>query len=150
MIAEAESDVPASGYDTSSFFIKPLDSGGNLVPSTGGVNSPTAKITGYLLGDGIPPDNIQAMAGISFPSSPSVGQFVLRTDYLPNRLFQWNGAAWVKIEDVQRTDLTQGPNNKTLLSTFLNNTDSFTNGQGQTIVSKQSLSDALRPRPDNL
>ena len=54
---------------------------------------------GYLLEDGIPPNGAALTAGISFPDSPVPGQFCLRKDYFPNRLFRYDGRAWRKVED---------------------------------------------------
>jgi hypothetical protein len=79
---------------------------------------------------------------------PKVGDYALRTDYLPNRLFRWNGARWVKIEDNVRTTLTPGPSNQTQRSGFVNNTDTYRNNTGNVTV-RQSLSQALRPKADN-
>ena len=57
---------------------------------------------GYLTGDGIPPNGAPFTAGIAFPVNPQSGQYCLRTDYLPNRLFRYTGARWAKMEDVVR------------------------------------------------
>jgi hypothetical protein len=62
-------------------------------------------------------------AGISFPSMPGVGDYYLRLDYVPNRLFRYDGKRWVKIEDAVRTNLTPGATNQTQRSGFINNTD---------------------------
>jgi len=61
---------------------------------------------GYIIGDGIPPNGAAFSAGIAFPMSPISGQYCLRTDYLPNRLFQYNGKRWVKIEDDVRMTMS--------------------------------------------
>jgi hypothetical protein len=85
---------------------------------------------------------------------PQTGDFCLRTDYVPNRLFRWSGTRWVKIEDVQRTGLTRGMNNyQTQGGTFVNNTNTYTtydiSGNAVVKSEKQSLSQALRPKADN-
>ena len=54
---------------------------------------------GYLTSDGIPPNGLPFTAGIAFPLNPQTGQYCLRTDYLPNRLFRFTGARWAKMED---------------------------------------------------
>ena len=87
--------------------------------------------------------------GISFPTQPKLGDYFLRTDYLPNRVFRFDGARWVAINDVQRTSLTQGAQNQTLLGTFLNDTNTFVNNDGATVNERQSLSTALTPKADN-
>ncbi len=54
---------------------------------------------GYITQDGIPQNGAPFTAGIAFPVTAIEGQFCLRTDYLPNRLFRYNGTRWVKQED---------------------------------------------------
>jgi len=167
ILKEAESNLPYSGYDTSHLYIKsktifeepgdPLgittDSGAvtgdtNVVGADAGILSPDDVVRGYLTGDGGPPNGLPITSGISFPASPKNGDYALRTDYLPNRLFRWNGGRWVKIEDNVRTTLTLGADNRTQRSSFVNNTDTYTNNSGNVTV-RQSLSQALRPKADN-
>lgn len=170
VIADAEASVPKSGYDTSGIYIKPLTSDGLL----GSINSDTAdddtqlnpsyvdtetadeaplgpdkKIKGYLTGDGLAPNGLPLGVGIEFPDSPINGDYFLRQDYLPNRLFRYDGRRWVKVEDAVRTDMTPGPDNKTLRSSFVNNSTSFVDGQGNTQETLQSLSKAFKPGADN-
>lgn len=88
--------------------------------------------------------------GVMFPSHSIAGDYFLRLDYVPNRLFRYDGRRWVKIEDAVRTDLTPGStDNKTLRSGFTNNNNSFQNSSGETVEERQSLSKALRPKADN-
>jgi hypothetical protein len=77
------------------------------------------------------------------------GDYALRLDYFPNRLFRYNGAAWVKIEEKVRTDLDYATNAQTQRASFVNNTATVqTNDRGE-IPSRQSLSEILKPRADN-
>jgi hypothetical protein len=41
--------------------------------------------------------------GNKFPDSPTKGDVYLRTDYLPNRLFKFNGLKWIEV-DKEQTD----------------------------------------------
>ena len=116
---------------------------------------------GYLLGDGIPGNGAPFSAGIAFPINPTPGQYCLRKDYKPNRLFRYNGTRWMKIEDVNRmtmsnlgdSDTAAGKefagkdSRQTLKTSFINNTNTTT-VNGHTIQEKQSLSKALRPQAD--
>ena len=127
IVTQAEVDVPASGYDTSSFYIEPLNE--NLYPGSvnGGItgntyNTPSSTVQGYLTGDGLAPNGFPVKAGIAFPLHPENEEYFLRLDFLPNRLFRYNGSRWIKIEDAVRTPLTPGSSNKTLKSSFINNT----------------------------
>ena len=42
--------------------------------------------------------------GNEYPANPNKGDFYLRTDYLPNRLFKFNGSKWIEV-DKQQTDV---------------------------------------------
>lgn len=116
-------------------------------------------------GDGIPPNGAPFTAGISFPLLPADGQYHLRTDYLPKRLFRYNGRRWVKVEDVTRMTMSNmggedvvaggSPNDVfldkdvrlTQKTSFINN-DKVNTINGKQITEKQSLSKALRPKAD--
>ena len=116
-------------------------------------------------GDGIPPNGAPFTAGITFPISPAIGQFCLRTDYLPKRLFRYNGKRWVKVEDVNRMTMSNmgyedvvaggSPNDVfldkdvriTQKTSFINN-PAEARINGHTVKEKQSLSKALRPKAD--
>jgi hypothetical protein len=167
ILREAETNVPYSGYDTSYLYVKPVDTNlypgdpagvtsdsGNVTADSGSINSdsgilsPDSNIPGYLVGDGQAPNGLPVATGIAFPASPKVGDYALRTDYAPNRLFRYDGRRWVKMEDNVRTSLTPGTDNKTLRSGFVNNADTYTNNSGNVTV-RQSLSKALRPKADN-
>ena len=41
--------------------------------------------------------------GTKFPSNPEKGDMFLRVDYLPTRLFKWNGQKWIPV-DKEQTD----------------------------------------------
>ena len=168
VIAEATGNVPLSGYDTSSIYIAPLNAKGGIADQPNktaddvldtasdvqdtadeGPITPDTVIKGYLTGSATAPDGFPLGVGISFPTQPKLGDYFLRTDYLPNRVFRFDGARWVAINDVQRTSLTQGAQNQTLLGTFLNDTNTFVNNDGATVNERQSLSTALTPKADN-
>ena len=116
---------------------------------------------GYLTRDGVPPNGAPFTAGIAFPINPTVGQFALRTDYLPNRLFRFDGRRWTKFEDNVRmtmnnlgaSDVAAGGTyagkdiRQTQKATFVNNTTVATI-DGHETKEKQSLTKALRPQAD--
>jgi hypothetical protein len=160
VVAQAEADVPKSGYDTSHIYFPPDNqniTAGSVTTTADDskdtsdetTTTPTHKINGYLTGDGLAPDGYPCGVGIEFPSHPQVGDYFLRTDYLPNRLFRFSGTVWTKVEDSVRTNLTWGANNKTQLSSFVNNTNTFVDAEGQTRNERQSLSQALSLKADN-
>jgi hypothetical protein len=165
IVAQAEFDVPASGYDTTPFYqVAPLtgddpmytaDTSGATadnvtVDSSNDEITPVSKLEGYLTGDGLAPNSIITGAGVAFPTTPSNGDYFLRLDYLPNRLFRYNGQFWLKIEDNVRTNLTPGAvDNQTHRAGYVNNTNTYTDSQGHTWNERQSLSRALTPKADN-
>ena len=168
VIAQAETDLPKSGYDTSILYTKAIDTNGKPgePPGAGSIDttqvradntlttadraalSSTDKVHGYLSGDGLAPNGMAMGSGIVFPVLPEVGDYFLRLDYLPNRLFRYDGRRWNKIEDAVRTTLTPGEN-KTQLGSFINNENTWVDASGVTRTEKTSLSKALKPRADN-
>ena len=170
ILLQSELEVPRSGYDTVKFYIFPTNPDGtpavpgsitvdstNVDVDQNGINAADASQSprgdgytlGYLTGDGIAPNGLPVTPGVAFPNNPQEGQYCLRLDYFPNRLFRYSGARWLKIEDSVRTDLTNGPANKTLRSSFVNNTAEVRTTDRGEIPSRQSLSDLLKPRADN-
>ena len=116
---------------------------------------------GYITHDGVPANGAPFTAGIAFPQGPTEGQFCLRKDYMPNRLFRFNGTRWVKVEDVKRMTMSNlGASDtgtgdtfagkdirQTQKASFINN-ETVTNIDGHVTPEKQSLSKALRPKAD--
>jgi uncharacterized protein YoxC len=45
-----------------------------------------------------PEHSMNAGFGNKFPGDPSKGDLFLRVDYLPTKLFKWNGAKWIEID----------------------------------------------------
>jgi hypothetical protein len=170
VVSQAEVNVPQSGYDTSMIYTQAKNSGERITPSlvTTADNvsamsadasasttsadtqllTPDAKVSGYLTGDGIAPNGLPVQSGITFPIEASSGDYCLRLDYSPNRLFRYDGKRWVKMEDAVRTTLTPGVQNKTLRSGFVNNQATYADHNG-THEQRQGLSQALKPRADN-
>lgn len=167
ILAQADVEVPLSGYDVDKFFITPtLASNGQpanpvgldgssmtTVDGTeGGMNGTPRSFgytLGYLTGSSEAPNGDPVTPGVTFPENPVAGDYALRIDYRPNRLFRFNGRQWVRIQDNVRTDLNNGPDNKTLRSSFVNNSAEVRTTDRGMIPSRQSLSEILKPRADN-
>lgn len=166
ILTQAEIELPLSGYDTVKFYILPTTEDGQpaaagltadntaaLVDGTQGGDGTTPRsdgyTLGYLTGDGIAPNGLPVTPGVSFPPNPVAGDYCLRLDYFPNRLFRFNGGAWTKIEDKVRTGLDFAENAKTLRAGFVNNTDTVRTNDRGNIPSRQSLSQILKPNADN-
>lgn len=165
VVAQAEADTAKSGYNTKHLYTLQVDDQGKPELVTTDINTLDASTAnemadrinqtpdrngydGYLLGDGFAPNGEVFGHGIGFPVGSSKGDYFLRTDFLPNRLFRYDGSRWVKMEDAVRMTLTNTNNRNTQKTGFINNTNTTTVA-GQTIEQRQSLSQALKPKADN-
>ncbi len=181
IIAQAEVDSPESGFNTNNLYVIPQEKNSGLidvadttitdadastdqsiVDASVVLRSPrTDMYVGYLGGDGTPPNGSPYGFGISFPKTAVEGQFYLRTDYMPNRLFRFDGRHWIKYEDNVRMtlnnfgdeDVSTGTNagkkvRKTQKTSFINNTNTSTIA-GEIVQERQALSKVLKPKADN-
>ena len=164
VINQAEADAGKSGYETSHYYTLSVDENGRPeitdaseteVTADGGITADQVFVPperegydGYLLGDGIAPNGEAFGSGIQFPTDSAVGDYFLRTDFMPNRLFRYSGNRWVKMEDNVRMTLTNTDTRKTQKTTFVNNTNTDTIA-GETVQERQSLSKALKAKADN-
>jgi hypothetical protein len=178
IIEQANADAPLSGYDKNNFFIIPTvesglvdyaaasdvtdDASMDTMNASFVLNTPSKDL--YVAvdsGNGIPPNGAAFGSGISFPSSPSIGQFYLRTDYLPNALFRYDGKRWNIYEQGVRMTMNQfGAQDvakdpwqgfqirETQKTSFINNATTATIN-GKVIEERQALSKALKPKADN-
>lgn len=105
-------------------------------------------IAGYMTGDAKAPNGEPVQSGISFPSNARIGDYFLRIDYLPQKLFRYNGTRWVEISKNVRTELGYDVQSKNQLSGFINDADRTAVSSGGTVPTRQSLSQALRIQPD--
>ena len=170
ILTQAEFEVPSSGYNTDGFYIVTTNPDGTPGDPHGYTTDQTditvdsidldadqqsitprseGYVLGYLTGTDVPPNGLPVTPGITFPSDPAVGDYALRLDYLPNRLFRYDGVRWIKIEDDVRTDLTPGATNTTQRSGFVNNDATIETKDRGDIPSRQSLSNLLKPEADN-
>ena len=165
VLAQAEAESPKSGYATEQFYTLAVDQTTgrpalqtvdetDLDASITGLDvsrihdrPQRAGYTGYLLGDGIPDNGVDFGHGIAFPTNAVEGDYFLRTDFMPNRLFRFSGTTWIKREDSVRHTLTNTDTRNTQKTSFINNTNTA-NIAGETIEERQSLSKALKPRAD--
>jgi len=165
VVAQAEADSNKSGYNTKHLYTLQVDDKGKPELVTTDINTLDASTAnemadrinqtpdrngydGYLLGDGFAPNGEVFGHGIGFPIGAAKGDYFLRTDFLPNRLFRYDGTRWVKMEDAVRMTLTNTDTRNTQKTGFINNTNTTTVA-GQTIDQRQSLSQALKPKADN-
>jgi hypothetical protein len=179
IIEQAIADAPMSGYDTTGFYVIPTRESGLLdvadasdtiddasmdqaiLDASMVLHTPSKNLyIAYLTGSGIPPNGAPFSSGIIFPDDPARGAFFLRTDYMPNVLYRFDGANWVMYDkNVRMTmnefgaqDTTTGAfaGNQiryTQKTSFINNTTTATIN-GRVINEKQALSKALKPKAD--
>ena len=164
VVQQAEDDTKKSGYETKNLYTLQVDDKGKPELATTDTstldttthNTLTDRINqtpdksgydGYLLGDGLAPNGEVFGFGISFPSASDKGDYFLRTDFLPNRLFRYDGGRWVKMEDNVRMTLSNTDTRSNLKGTFVNNTKTSSIG-GETVTERQALSKALKPKAD--
>ena len=173
IIAQAEEDAGLSGYNTDHYYILPLNDSGQSLEmrdttdddvdaSYEGTAADASSVyvtpekdvyIGYLQGDGKPPNGAPYSFGIEYPVNPGKGAYHLRTDYLPNRLFRFDGKAWVYVETNVRMTMTNKPvdakpaadavTRHTQLGSFINNNNTATIA-GNIVQERQSLSKALK------
>ena len=107
--------------------------------------------SGYLDGTGQAPNGEPTGTGIAFPQSPQVGDYFLRIDYMPNILYRWDGQLWVRISTNVRTDTGFGADDKSELSSFINNQgEILINNTGEVVPQRQPLSSLLSLAPDDI
>jgi hypothetical protein len=166
ILDEAESNAPKSGYETRQFFTLKVDpetkrpilkTADSLDLDASGISTTAADVagmpirsgyTGYMLGDGVAPNSAttQFGAGIQFPASAEQDDYFLRNDFMPNRLFRFDGTRWIKVEDSVRMTMTNTDTRNTLKTSFINNTATHVIG-GETIQERQSLTQAVKYKP---
>jgi len=163
VVAQAEADSPKSGFDISHYYSLATNDDGSIALRTAdqsdidasNVNTNADEVTdrperegysGYLVGSGdSAPNGAPFGFGIRFPIDHQEGDYFLRTDFLPNRMFKYDGRRWVKVEDDIRMTLSNTLQRQTYKTEFINNTNT-NNIDGEVVEERQSLSKALRPR----
>jgi len=167
IVNQALLEVPKAGYDTTNLFTLPTTTDGAAhiyeVPlaDTTGIRadsdkwlansdniSPTKQgYKGYLIGDIYAPNGFPVSTGIAFPSSSAEGDYFLRLDFFPNRLFRYDGRKWVKVQDALRTSQLPAYS-QNLKSGFINNSTTRLFSDGTLVTERQTLSQALKAQAD--
>lgn len=107
--------------------------------------------SGYMFGDGTAPNGVPTGAGITFPGNPTVGDYFLRTDYLPNLLYRWDGNLWIRIAAADRGGVAfdaTDPAQQSQLNSFINNEQTLVLTDGSVVPSQQPLSTLFKLTPD--
>lgn len=113
-------------------------------------NSPVVtNLVNWIFNDDAIPPNFEGdfiASGKRFPQNPTNGQYFIRTDYSPERLFKRVDSVWKKIEDKWRIDWVPAHR---ILESYINNENITSIGprEDQTFKEKQALSKIIRPKP---
>lgn len=136
IIESAEALVPTAGWTSPTTVSAPEING-----FTGGAES--GLEVNYV------PDSSTVQAGLTFPTSPAQGEFFMRTDFLPNRLFVYRGTRWHRVYDsVNQVGWGDARLNA---ASFINNdsTTSSRNSETGSIPERQALSRVFnKPKAD--
>ncbi len=98
-------------------------------------------------GDGIPPNGAVATgSGMAFPDNATLGDFFLRTDYMPSTLFQKVDGGW-QIKEISYREYEWEAAHR-ILKDYLSNDKTTTFSDGEVIDQKQALSKVLKPKAD--
>ena len=129
VINEAKRNVPTKGMEVGHLYVNQIDQ-----------HKVDSKSQDGTAGKGID----IAHTGTSFPNSIQDGQYVLRVDYSPSRLFRKEGNRYIKVsEDFRGTFVSSNKG----LDSFINNTsNSPVTDDGK---ERQYLSKVIKPKVDN-
>ena len=130
IIEQATAEVPKHYFESAQLY---------CVPQSDGMKYP------YLYcEDGKPPNGAQVVGtGAKFPQNSKDQDFFLRTDYVPNILFQKQGNTWIRIESDNR-HLWKTANS--ILERFINNENTTTLDDGRKVSSRQDIKKVVKPR----
>jgi len=149
IVAQGDAQVPTKNFDNNSLYV-------SSTGSTGPAGQTSAASKNNLIdwpfnNDGtIPGTSIKAPTGKRFPENPMVGDFFLRTDYKPHRLFQRGENKWCARQIVWR-DRPWTAADRTL-EDFLEDQEITTVGPApdETFLTRQPVSDPLPPKDEPL
>ena len=123
IVAEAAENVPGPYYDWNTK---------NLMYAHEGIHK-----------DDVDWDTVSS--GTRFPDDPQSGEYFLRIDYKPHRLFQYRDNKWYKIED-DNSGAWQAGNR--LHNMHINNEEEFKADDNTTERARVNLSKAVKPKVD--
>jgi hypothetical protein len=100
----------------------------------------------YFSGDGEPPNGAPLVgAGINFPPGMQDGEYYLRIDYYPERLFQKQGNVFKLIEE---NVLKSWTSYNRILDSFIDNNNSTILADGTVVPEKQAVSEIVKQKVD--
>lgn len=138
ILEEAESVVKYTERDEHNLWVD-LDNNGNLVAIDGTFKA----LSGH---DGIPPNYNpeEVRFGKFFPADSKEGDYFLRTDYDPPRLFRCKKSGVWQVIEYQNRELWKGI--PKYLEQFINNDKDFINDEGKKEQSRQILRETIKAK----
>lgn len=84
-------------------------------------------------------------SGTQFPENPEEGEYFIRNDYCPERLFKRGESSWKMVKDIWRRDWVPAHR---ILESFVNNDNitSIGNHEDQNFNERQGLSQVVKPK----
>ena len=136
VVSQAQAEVPFRNLQAAQFYIAPDHIDDHV---------------SIFISDGIPPNGSKPVpSGVTFPDNAAIGDYFIRTDYMPAILFRKeegkikNCSIWVRIEVNWRTSWTPA---HALLTTFINNGNiQNTMTDGTVVNEQQNLRLILQPK----
>jgi hypothetical protein len=100
VVAQGDANTPTKNFDNNNLYVS---GSGSTVNQPGTGSGGSGMVDWPFNNDGtIPNTNIKAPTGTRFPENPMVGDWFLRTDYQPSRLFQREDTRWCARQIVWR------------------------------------------------
>ncbi len=137
---QAAKDVPTRNFNSANLYVEPA----------GSKPLKTNNLQGWPLnGDGIPPNqDLIAPKGTRFPQNPMPGDYFLRTDYNPPRLFQRHDNKWCLVEIAWR-DREWTPAHRSLEDHLEDKTvTTLVTDPANPFLERQSISNPIKSKKD--
>ena len=131
VLAEAEASVPFRNFQSAHFYVLQTD---------------LEKVPDVFNSDGIPPNGSRPVAsGTAFPDVHEQGDYFLRLDFLPPVLYRRDETKWTRVETNWRSPWLPAGR---VLASFINNTNTITLQDGNTIDQRANLRTAMTSKLD--
>jgi hypothetical protein len=134
IVEAAKANVSGRNFETRHFYVVPGDELDGQNPW-------------IFAGDGDPPNGAELVgAGVSFPDTPTEGDYYLRIDYSPQALFRHSGGVW-RMQELDYREAEWSAAHR-LLKKFINNNATETHEDGTVAPIRTGLHRAVKPRSD--
>lgn len=116
--------------------------------ATGNAECYTSPLAEHLFGYSAAENEVtydpEIPTGDVFPSSPNIGDYFVRTDFQPNRLFRWAGTLWQRL--YENTDVETWEETTFNAGSFIENTDNTTLNANTEFAERQSITNPIKSK----